>query len=76
MKRTIEPYEIEILTNEWWWGIGSSIVLIVFIILFFKNKKKQIQISFMKVMSVILIISWGYALSYELYEGNWSVKHS
>ena len=76
MKRTIEPYEIELLTNEWWWGIGSSIVLIVFIILFFKNKKKQIQISFMKVMSVILIISWGYALSYELYEGIWSVKHS
>jgi len=30
----------------------------------------------MKVMSVILIISWGSALFYELYEGIWSVKHS
>lgn len=76
MKRTIEPYEIELLTNEWWWGIGSSIVLIVFIILFFKNKNKQTQISFMKVMSVILITSLVYALSYELYQGIWSVKHS
>ena len=72
----MDSYIIEPLTNEWWWGIGSGIVFISSLILFFKNKKRFTQEIFMKVMSLIFLTSWVYALFYELYHDIWSIQES